>query len=403
MNIAPITNYNNKSSKCSFKGSDFYSPIKKLPKMICASCGKPTLYIDNYVKVLSNICKPLSKNLESGVFDLKFQKSLPLIYAKLLEFANLYPKKNIDEILESEKGAYTELKRTVVETLEDKTIKNNTPERFALDRRINGLFFDTIEIARSQMKMASTTMKHLLKLMDLSAKEINEILNLADQLKFEKKNGIEHHLLKGKTLGMIFSKSSTRTRVSFEVGMYDLGGSALFLSSRDLQIGRGEPVQDTARVLSRYLDGIMIRTFEQSEVENLAKYGSIPIINGLTDFCHPCQVLADLMTVREHKGHLDGLKMTYIGDGNNMANSLIVGGLKMGMDVTVACPENYDPDKRVLDFAKEYSNDLLAIDVDLKIEQMLDTAWNLFGKYFTKSEVSIKKEFMDKYWTGKED
>lgn len=166
MNIAPITNYNNNSSKYSFKGSDFYSPIKKLPKMICASCGKPTLYIDNYVKVLSNICKPLSKNLENGVFDLKFQKSLPLIYAKLLEFANLYPKKNIDEILESEKGAYTELKRTVVETLEDKTIKNNTPERFALDRRINGLFFDTIEIARSQMKMASTTMKHLLKLKD---------------------------------------------------------------------------------------------------------------------------------------------------------------------------------------------------------------------------------------------
>ena len=152
---------------------------------------------------------------------------------------------------------------------------------------------------------------------------------------------------------MIFQKSSTRTRVSFETGMYQLGGQALFLSNRDLQIGRGEPIQDTARVLSRYLDGIMIRTFEQSEVENLAKYGSIPIINGLTDFCHPCQVLADLMTVREYKGHLDGLKMTYIGDGNNMANSLIVGGLKMGMDVTVACPENYDPDKRVLDFAKE--------------------------------------------------
>jgi ornithine carbamoyltransferase len=136
--------------------------------------------------------------------------------------------------------------------------------------------------------------------------------------------------------------------------MYQLGGQALFLSNRDLQIGRGEPIQDTARVLSRYLDGIMIRTFEQSEVENLAKYGSIPIINGLTDFCHPCQVLADLMTVREHRGHLDGLKMTYIGDGNNMANSLIVGGLKMGMDVTIACPENYDPDQRVLDFAKEY-------------------------------------------------
>ena len=198
-------------------------------------------------------------------------------------------------------------------------------------------------------------MKHLLSMLSLSTEEITDILNLADQLKYENKNHITHHRLAGQTLGMIFQKSSTRTRVSFETGMYQLGGQALFLSNRDLQIGRGEPIQDTARVLSRYLDGIMIRTFEQSEVENLAKYGSIPIINGLTDFCHPCQVLSDLMTVREHKGHLDGLKITYIGDGNNMANSLIVGGLKMGMDVTVACPENYDPDQRVLDFAKDYS------------------------------------------------
>ena len=161
-------------------------------------------------------------------------------------------------------------------------------------------------------------MKHLLKMLDLSKEEILDILNLADQLKYENKNGIEHHILKGKTLGMIFQKSSTRTRVSFETGMYQLGGQALFLSNRDLQIGRGEPVQDTARVLSRYLDGIMIRTFEQKEVEDLAKYSSIPVINGLTDFCHPCQVLADLMTIREYKGKLDGLKMCYIGDGNNM-------------------------------------------------------------------------------------
>ncbi len=194
-------------------------------------------------------------------------------------------------------------------------------------------------------------MKHLLSMLALTTEEITEILNLADQLKYETKNNIKHHRLEGQTLGMIFQKSSTRTRVSFETGMYQLGGQALFLSNRDLQIGRGEPIQDTARVLSRYLDGIMIRTFEQSEVENLAKYGSIPIINGLTDFCHPCQVLADLMTVREHKGHLDGLKMVYIGDGNNMANSLIVGGLKTGMTVSVACPEGYDPDKKVLDFA----------------------------------------------------
>lgn len=199
-------------------------------------------------------------------------------------------------------------------------------------------------------------MKHLLSLLTTTPQEIEDLLNLADQLKYETKNGIAHKRLKGQTLGMIFQKSSTRTRVSFETGMYQLGGQALFLSNRDLQIGRGEPIQDTARVLSRYLDGIMIRTFEQSEVENLAKYGSIPIINGLTDFCHPCQVLADLLTVREHKGHLDGLKMCYIGDGNNMANSLIVGGLKTGMAVSVACPEGYDPDSRVLDFAKPYQN-----------------------------------------------
>ncbi|MBE7077571.1 MAG: ornithine carbamoyltransferase [Clostridiales bacterium] len=196
-------------------------------------------------------------------------------------------------------------------------------------------------------------MKHLLKLMDWSKKEITHVLNLADQLKFEKKNGIKHHLLKGKTLGMIFEKSSTRTRVSFEVGMYDLGGQALFLSSRDLQIGRGEPVQDTARVLSRYLDGIMIRTFDQKEVEDLAEYGSIPIINGLTDYCHPCQVLADLMTIREHKGAIEGNKLCYIGDGNNMTNSLIVGGIKMGMEVAVACPKGYEPDAEIMAWAKE--------------------------------------------------
>lgn len=198
-------------------------------------------------------------------------------------------------------------------------------------------------------------MKHLLSLLSTTPGEISDLLNLADQLKYENKHGIAHQRLKGQTLGMIFQKSSTRTRVSFETGMYQLGGQALFLSNRDLQIGRGEPIQDTARVLSRYIDGIMIRTFEQSEVEALAKYGSIPIINGLTDFCHPCQVLADLMTVREHKGHLDGLKMCYIGDGNNMANSLIVGGLKTGMQVSVACPEGYRPDSRVLDFANNYA------------------------------------------------
>ena len=199
-------------------------------------------------------------------------------------------------------------------------------------------------------------MKHLLKMLDLSTDEIIDILNLADQLKYELKHGIPHPHLKGKTLGMIFQKASTRTRVSFETGMYQLGGYPLFLSSNDLQIGRGEPVQDTARVLSRYLDGIMIRTFEQKEVEDLAQYGSIPIINGLTDFCHPCQVLADLMTIREFKGSFDGLKMCFIGDGNNMANSLIVGCLKVGMSVSIACPNDYQPPKEILDFAAGYGD-----------------------------------------------
>ncbi len=195
--------------------------------------------------------------------------------------------------------------------------------------------------------------RHLLKLQDLSAEEILEILNLADQLKYEKKHGIAHPHLQGKSLGMIFTKSSTRTRVSFEVGMYDLGGQALFLSGRDLQIGRGEPAEDTARVLSRYLDGIMIRTYAQEEVEQLARYGSIPVINGLTDYCHPCQVLTDLMTIREYKGYFKGLKMVYVGDGNNMANSLIVGGIRMGMQVAVACPKSHQPDAALMKWAAE--------------------------------------------------
>ena len=206
-------------------------------------------------------------------------------------------------------------------------------------------------------------MEHLLKLLDLKTEDIVDILNLADQLKYEQKNGIKHKYLEGKTLGMIFQKSSTRTRVSFETGMYQLGGQALFLSPRDLQIGRGEPIQDTARVLSRYLDGIMIRTFEQKEVEDLAKFGSIPIINGLTDFAHPCQVLADLMTIKEYKGKLKGLKLAFIGDGNNMANSLIVGGLKMGMKVAIASPKGYEPDKEVLEFAKGNPDFLLTTDI----------------------------------------
>ena len=226
-------------------------------------------------------------------------------------------------------------------------------------------------------------MKHLLKLKDLDKSEILDILNLADQLKYENHNGIEHHHLKGKTLGMIFQKSSTRTRVSFETGMYQLGGQALFLSNRDLQIGIGEPVQDTARVLSRYLDGIMIRTFEQKEVEDLAKYGSIPIINGLTDYCHPCQVLADLMTIREYKKSFDGLKFCFIGDGNNMANSLIVGALTMGMECAIACPNDYKPDAEIMKWAEENgkftcSDDILACAKDADI--LYTDVWASMGQ-----------------------
>lgn len=232
-------------------------------------------------------------------------------------------------------------------------------------------------------------MKHLLKLKDLDKNEILDLLNLADQLKYETKHGIEHHLLKGKTLGMIFQKSSTRTRVSFETGMYQLGGQALFLSNRDLQIGRGEPVQDTARVLSRYLDGIMIRTFEQKEVEDLAKYGSIPIINGLTDYCHPCQVLADLMTIREHKNTFDGLKFCFIGDGNNMANSLIVGAITMGMECAIACPADYKPDAEIIKWASENGkftcgDDILACAKDADV--IYTDVWASMGQEQEKAE-----------------
>lgn len=232
-------------------------------------------------------------------------------------------------------------------------------------------------------------MKHLLKLADLDKGDILDILNLADQLKYENQHGIEHHHLKGKTLGMIFQKSSTRTRVSFETGMYQLGGQALFLSNRDLQIGRGEPVQDTARGLSRYLDGIMIRTFAQKEVEDLAEYGSIPIINGLTDYCHPCQVLADLMTIREYKKSFDGLKFCFIGDGNNMANSLIVGAISMGMECAIACPKDYQPDAQIMAWAKENgtftcSEDILACAKDADV--VYTDVWASMGQEEEKAE-----------------
>ena len=202
-------------------------------------------------------------------------------------------------------------------------------------------------------------------------------------MKYNLKNGKDHKVLAGKTLAMIFQKSSTRTRVSFEAGMYQLGSHALFLSSNDLQIGRGEPVEDTARVLSRYVDGIMIRTFAQQEVEDLAKWGTIPVINGLTDFAHPCQVLADLMTIREYMSTLEGVRMAYIGDGNNMCNSLIVGGLKCGLSVSIAVPEGYDPHPDVLAFAAEYPNFSLSRcpkEAVSKADVLITDTWTSMGQ-----------------------
>lgn len=240
--------------------------------------------------------------------------------------------------------------------------------------------------------------RHLLSMSDLSAGDIIDILNLAEQLKFERKNGIEHKLLTGKTLGMIFQKSSTRTRVSFEAGMYQMGGQALFLSSRDLQIGRGEPVEDTARVLSRYLDGIMIRTYSHKEVEDFAAHGTIPVINGLTDYAHPCQVLADLMTVREYKGGLEGLKAAYIGDGNNMANSIIIGGLTAGMRISAACPRGYGPDKKVLDFAAGYGDKFMLTEDPFDAAENADVlctdVWSSMGM---EEEAEIRRVVFARY------
>ena len=197
--------------------------------------------------------------------------------------------------------------------------------------------------------------KDFLTLKDFTGQEIIDMVQLGIDLKAKLKAGIPTPILAGKSLGMIFQKSSTRTRVSFEVGMYQLGGQALFLSSNDLQIGRGEPIQDTARVLSRYLDAILIRTYSHEEVEKLAEYADIPVINGLTDDYHPTQVIADMITIQEHKGHLKGIKFAYVGDGNNMTHSLMIGGAKVGMDVVVACPEGYMPNPEIIAQAQQYA------------------------------------------------
>jgi len=240
-------------------------------------------------------------------------------------------------------------------------------------------------------------MKHLLKLSDCTSEEILDILNLADQLKYEQKHGIAHPHLAGKTLAMIFTKSSTRTRVSFEVGMAQLGGHGLFLSGRDLQIGRGEPVQDTARVLSRFVDGIMIRTFTQQEVEDLAAYGSVPVINGLTDYAHPCQVLADLMTVRERKHSFKGLKLCFVGDGNNMANSLIAGCVKVGMKIAIACPKTYMPDEKLVKWGME--SGLLTIGEDvLEMAKDADVLYtDVWASMGDEAETEVRKKAFQGY------
>ena len=195
--------------------------------------------------------------------------------------------------------------------------------------------------------------RDMLSLHDYSPQEIVTILDLAGELKDKLKKGQPHPYLAGKTLGLIFQKSSTRTRVSFEVGMYQLGGRALYLNAADLQLGRGESIADTARVLSRYLDGIMIRTYAHADVEELARCADIPVINGLTDLLHPCQILADLQTIREHKGYLRGLKVAYVGDGNNVCHSLLFGCAKTGMEINVASPPGYQPDEKIVALARQ--------------------------------------------------
>ncbi|HEU4643483.1 MAG TPA: ornithine carbamoyltransferase [Gemmatimonadaceae bacterium] len=201
--------------------------------------------------------------------------------------------------------------------------------------------------------MPDRTHRDFLAIPDLSRDELLKLFDLADAMRVGR---YDRKPLAGKSLAMIFMKSSTRTRVSFEVGAWQLGGHALFLSPRDIQLGRGEPIADTARVLSRYVDGIMIRTFAHAEVEELAKYADVPVINGLTDLLHPCQILADLLTVRQHLGGWEGKKIAWVGDGNNMANSWINAAYRLGFELVLACPEGYDPDPAILERARKTAN-----------------------------------------------
>jgi len=227
--------------------------------------------------------------------------------------------------------------------------------------------------------------RHFLRLQDYSKDELDDLLALAAELKARQKAGVEHHLLKGKTLAMIFEKASTRTRISFEVGIFQLGGHGLFISSSNSQMGRGEPLKDTARVMARYCDGVMIRTFGQEIVDEFARYSSIPVINGLTDLYHPCQILADLQTVIEHKGSYQGLKFAWVGDGNNMANTWIEAAAILGFDLALACPKGYEPDSRVWAWAQANSTSSITISGDpaeaVRDAQVINTdVWASMGQ-----------------------
>lgn len=240
-------------------------------------------------------------------------------------------------------------------------------------------------------------MKHLLTLLDWSAEDILETLDLADKLKAEQKAGVKNHSLEGKSIALLFTKASTRTRCSFDVGVYQLGGHSLTLTGAESQIGRGEPIEDTARVLGRYFDGIMIRTFAQADVEALARHSGVPVINGLTDQYHPCQILADLQTIREHKGRLEGLKLAWIGDGNNVAASMIIGGLKCGMKVTAACPAGYRPAANILDFAGAYGGFSLTDDpreAAKDADVLVTDVWASMGQ---EAEAAARKAAFDGY------
>ncbi|MBO6305845.1 MAG: ornithine carbamoyltransferase [Selenomonadaceae bacterium] len=251
-------------------------------------------------------------------------------------------------------------------------------------------------------------LEDMLSIHDLSVSEVEDILSFAAELKAMQKSGVKHEILKGKSLGMIFEKSSTRTRVSFEVGMYQLGGQALFLSSRDLQLGRGEPIKDTARVLSGYLDGIMIRTFGHERAEELAKYASIPVINALTDLLHPCQVLTDLLTIREYKGkNLKNLKIAYVGDGNNMTHSFLYGAAKTGMTLSVATPKEYAPKnfvvKNAMEDAKETGAKIEILNDPVKAVEFADIVvtdtWASMGQ---EAEHDERKKIFAPYQVNKD-